>query len=475
MTRAVLAIVRDPDLRNKLSWVFRAGGRDVTSRSQAEGWAAQASSPETGALIVGDDLTDADPGLVVRKAAAMRGDLFVARVGGGGEGSYWAKVDGEEHREPTAEALGAWLEERLASAEAAQAAGEQTLRLHRSGEPEARICGSTPEIQRILQMIEVVAPTDSTVLLQGESGTGKDLFARLIREKSRRRNEPWVEVHCGAIPPSLMESELFGHEKGSFTGATARKVGLCLAAECGTLFLDEIGELPLDMQVKLLRVLQSGWLRPIGATHAVKVDLRVIAATNRDLKQEVLAGRFRLDLYYRLNVINIVIPPLRERRDDIPRLVSFIMENVSQKGIAPVAFPPEVMSALSSYSWPGNVRELENIVERLLLLYPDGRVSLEELDRMLVDVRIDAAAAPQRERLLDEPAPPLSESALLHGQDEDLTLRALEDLHIRRVLRKYEGNKTRAARVLGINVKTLYNKMKAAGIRKEEFQVGEPA
>ena len=462
MKPTVVIMIRDPELRNKIASAFRRGGRDVLIRHQAEGWAPLLESRSVGGFVFGMDLADADPEHLLRKARAARDGLFLATVETIGDDEYRVVHDDVEHVESSSSRLGGWLSACFDKREERNVTSKPLRRVEHAADC---IYGTSEELQRILRVIDTVAPTESTVLLQGESGTGKDLLARLIHEKSRRSSESLVEVHCGAIPPSLMESELFGHEKGSFTGASSRKVGLFLSAECGTLFLDEIGELPLDMQVKLLRVLQSGWLRPVGATHSIKVDVRVIAATNRNLKEEVLAGRFRLDLYYRLNVIGIVIPPLRDRRDDIPGLVQFIMGRLSRKGMETIEFPPDIMRELVEYRWPGNVRELENIVERLLLLYPDGGVSLRELRAMLLDVRVGGDS-----ELLVESAPIGAVSvqgALPYA--ENLTLRELERLHIRRVLKKHRGNKTRAARALGINVKTLYNKMKAAGITREEF------
>ncbi|MCA8962376.1 MAG: sigma-54-dependent Fis family transcriptional regulator, partial [Planctomycetes bacterium] len=244
------------------------------------------------------------------------------------------------------------------------------------GPPEFLIGGRNPAFARILDVIHAVAPTDSTVLIQGESGTGKDIIARLIHQRSKRRDGAWVAVDCGSIPRELMESELFGHEKGAFTGALAKKDGLCLAADGGTLFLDEIGELPLTLQVKLLRVLQSGLIRPVGSTSSVRASFRVFAATNRDLREEVKKGRFRLDLYYRLNVINITLPALRERPEDIPDLVDAIASRISERGLPNKGLSDETLAILQQHSWPGNIRELENFVRSMLLFVDGDRVEL---------------------------------------------------------------------------------------------------
>ncbi len=473
MKRPVVLIIRDPALRNQLANGLRRAGRDVTARANAEGWSALVEAQGGCALIAGDDLADGDNVLLVRRARRLAGEISAFAISPDASGNFLATDhDGSPLSAASPAELAAMLSARLddeenaglaRSAPAAAAAEAGLPAAVAETEWVSRLSGSTPSMKRLLDTIGVVAPTDSTVLIQGESGTGKDLLARLIHERSRRRAMPLIEVHCGAIPPNLMESELFGHEKGAFTGAQMRKPGLCMAADGGTLFLDEIGELPLDMQVKLLRVLQSGWLRPIGATHAVKVDLRVIAATNRDLKEEVRAGRFRLDLFFRLNVISLEVPALRDRADDIPELVAQITAGLARKGIAQANFSAEVLQALREYSWPGNVRELENMIERLLLLYPHGQVPPEERRRQLGEGSIDlgpGGAAASGGAAGATPAPGGAE----------MTLRELEEMHIRRVLRNCGGNKTRAAQVLGINVKTLYNKMKLAGMRREEFQ-----
>lgn len=327
------------------------------------------------------------------------------------------------------------------------------------GPPELLIGGRNPAFARILNVVESVAPTDSTILIQGESGTGKDIVARYIHQLSERRDGPWVAVDCGSIPNELIESELFGHEKGSFTGALSKKDGLCSVADKGTLFLDEIGELPLNMQVRLLRVLQSGLLRPIGATQPVRTDFRVIAATNRDLREEVRRGRFRLDLYYRLNVIGVELPALRERPEDVPDLVVSIAERLRQRGLSATNLNGESLAILQQHSWPGNIRELENVVERLLLFHPDGEATPEAVLHELQDVHL-AGDSTEEDGWSHPPtlAYPLN-----------LSLREVEEIHIRRVLWQFRGNKTRAAEALGINVKTLYNKMKSTGLCREDF------
>ncbi|HVZ72755.1 MAG TPA: sigma 54-interacting transcriptional regulator [Polyangia bacterium] len=243
----------------------------------------------------------------------------------------------------------------------------------------AAIVGESPALAALVAQIEQVAPTTSTVLITGETGTGKELVARAIHERSPRRDRPLVKVNCGAISAGLVESELFGHVKGAFTGALANREGRFKLAEGGTIFLDEIGEMPLDAQVKLLRVLQEGELEPVGCSKTVRVDVRIIAATNRDLTTAVREGRFRSDLYYRLAIIPLAVPPLRDRRGDVERLVRHFVPRLARRhGKAVVDVPPEVMQGLVAHTWPGNVRELQNTLERAVVLSPDGALALPD-------------------------------------------------------------------------------------------------
>lgn len=241
------------------------------------------------------------------------------------------------------------------------------------------ILGKSREILKVLRIIEQVAVTDTSVLILGETGTGKELIARAIHKASKRKTKPLVKVNCPAIPTSLIESEFFGHEQGAFTGATKKRDGRFTLADKGTLFLDEIGELSLDIQSKLLRVLQEGEFEPVGSSDTRKVNVRIIAATNRNLVEEVKNGNFREDLYYRLNVFPILVPPLRERREDIPMLAFHFAKTYSQiNGLPAPSFTPEAFIALSSYDWPGNIRELHNVIERAIILSPNGKIQIEQ-------------------------------------------------------------------------------------------------
>ena len=249
--------------------------------------------------------------------------------------------------------------------------------------------GESPGFQGVLEAIQVVAPTDSAVLLQGETGTGKELVAHAIHDRSSRSKRPFIQVNCAAIPATLLESELFGHEKGAFTGAIAQKMGRFELAHQGTLFLDEIGDIPLELQPKLLRVLQEQEFERLGGNRTIRVDVRIIAATNRNLKQMVDEGKFRSDLYYRLNVFPLTVPPLRERREDIELLIRFFTQRYARKLNRTIdEIPTPALEALTRYDWPGNIRELQNVIERSVILSqgPELRVAMPEFSGQLAPV-----------------------------------------------------------------------------------------
>jgi DNA-binding NtrC family response regulator len=300
----------------------------------------------------------------------------------------------------------------------------------------------------ILRLAETVAPTDSTVLIQGESGTGKEVVARFIHELSNRAESPFLSINCGALPEGLLESELFGHVKGSFTGAVKDKQGLFNAAEHGTFFLDEIGETTPATQVKLLRTLQHREVIPVGATEAIPVDARLIAATNRDLDEDIKTGRFRSDLYYRLNVIAIHLPPLRQRRDDIPLLAEHFLHRIATMRKEPVKrLRPEALEALQEYQWPGNVRELENALERAVILSTGDFIAADGLPHRVTERKAEPLVSGRT------PANP--------------TLEAVERAYIMWVLQSEGGNKSRTAEVLGIDPSTLYRKLSRYGVENE--------
>jgi DNA-binding NtrC family response regulator len=322
------------------------------------------------------------------------------------------------------------------------------------------IVGASPKMQRIFRLVGKVAPTDSSVLLLGESGTGKELVARSIHAQSRRATGPFVAVNMGALPETLVESELFGHVRGAFTGAASDRPGLVESADGGTLFLDEIGDMPAATQVKLLRMLESNEFRRVGDNSLRVVDIRVIAATHRDLLAEADAGRFRRDLYYRLNVVQIELPPLRERREDIGLLASYFLERVVRRNGRPtMRFAPATEALLERYDWPGNVRELENAVEHAATV-GEGAVVLPG----------DLPAAVRAPRLLTPGTPDAGGHAPAGraeaGDRSTWPLSRVEREHIRLVLARHGGNATAAARQLGISRTTLWRKLKQYGIAR---------
>jgi two-component system, NtrC family, response regulator AtoC len=336
-----------------------------------------------------------------------------------------------------------------------------------TAEPEAGagsrygLIGNSPKLQAVFRMIEKVAAAPTTVLITGESGTGKELVASAIHKSSPRKDKPFIRINCAAIPHTLIESELFGHEKGAFTGAAERKPGRFELADGGTLFLDEIGEIPLEMQVKLLRALQESEFERVGGVATIHVDVRLVAATNRDLKAEIAAGKFRDDLFHRLNVVPIELPPLRDRVEDIPLLVEHFRQKYNKK----LAKSPQVekvtestMACLMAYVWPGNIRELENVMERAMLFADSGMVTPDELPDQ---IRKPAETSGERTQTAQRPTPigPLKEIVRQHTEslEKDLITRALEETG---------GNVTQAARKLAISRKSLQNKMKELKLRE---------
>ena len=313
--------------------------------------------------------------------------------------------------------------------------------IRRRGKPViARPIGKSKRFMDVLKLAEHVAPTDSTVLIQGESGTGKEVIARYIHNLSSRNDGPFLSINCGALPENLLESELFGHVKGSFTGAVRDKQGLFAAARGGSFFLDEVGEMPASLQVKLLRVLQEREAIPVGATEAIPVDVRIIAATNRELEEEIRRGNFRSDLFYRLNVIAINLPPLRERRDDLLLLIEALLQNLAtETGTDPKALAAEALDAVMVYEWPGNVRELDNALEHAVVLTRGNLIEATHLPERITKRRKE---------------PLVAERSYLNP-----TLEVIERAYIMWVLQAEGGNKTRAAEVLGIDPSTLYRKL----------------
>ena len=315
----------------------------------------------------------------------------------------------------------------------------------REGPTGSRPVGNSRSWLEVLRLAETVAPTESTVLIQGESGTGKEVIARYIHELSSRSDRTFASINCGALPESLLESELFGHVKGSFTGAIKDKSGLFTAAAKGSFFLDEIGETTPATQVKLLRVLQQREVIPVGGTEPQPIDVRLIAATNRELEEEIRRGSFRTDLYYRLNVIALHLPTLRQRADDIPLLAEYFLERIADlRKEEQKVLSPSTLDALVNYTWPGNVRELENALERAVILTPDNEIQPSGLPERVT----------QR----------VSEPLVADRVPSNPTLEAVEKAYIMWVLQSEGGNKSRAAEALGIDPSTLYRKLSRYGV-----------
>lgn len=319
---------------------------------------------------------------------------------------------------------------------------EENISLHEKLDQRYRfedIITKSPKMQQVIELIKIVAKSNATILITGESGTGKELVARAIHSQSYRKDKPFVPVSCAALPESLLESELFGHEKGAFTGAYALRKGKIEFANRGSLFLDEIGEMSANIQVHLLRVLEEKEFTRVGGNELIRVDVRVVSATNRDMEDAVASGQFREDLYYRLNVVTIDLPPLRDRKEDVPLLAKhFLKKFTAENQKAVVGFSPEVTDFLLKYQWPGNVRELENTVERAVILAQNSEIQLADLLQ--------------------------KNSPLVGPASSGRTLEELERNHIMNILSETGGNYGKAARILGISRATIYNKAKAYGL-----------
>ncbi|WP_240907375.1 sigma-54-dependent transcriptional regulator [Paludisphaera rhizosphaerae] len=311
------------------------------------------------------------------------------------------------------------------------------------------IIGDTPAMQQVKRLIDTIAPTDATVMILGETGTGKELVARNVHDRSERSQRVFIPVNCGALPENLVESELFGHRKGAFTGAETNRKGLFEVANGGTLFLDEVGELDKSVQVKLLRFLECGEIRRVGENEPFRVDVRVVCATNRDLREMVANDQFREDLFFRLNTFEIILPPLRDRRYDIPELARHMISRyAARRGLTETSISPEAVEVLTAHNWPGNIRELANAVERALILAGNGPIRPEHLPTQLPAKNRPQAGASQ--------AVGGPHFAIPEGSP---TLRDIEMSYIQVVLEKHNGNKPAASKELGISLKTLYNKI----------------
>ena len=322
----------------------------------------------------------------------------------------------------------------------------------------------SPAMAKFVKMLPRIAKADSSVLLLGETGVGKERVAHVIHRESLRNNCPFIAIHCGALPESLLESELFGHEQGAFTGATKSRRGCFELAHQGTIFLDEIGEMPLHLQSKLLRVLESHEIRRVGGEKSIPVDVRVMAATNRDLEEEVKTKQFRKDLYYRLNVVSLTIPPLRERTEDIPELVESYIEYLGPRIGCPVAdIAEDALEVLCRYSWPGNVRELINIIERAMLLCENDMITTEDLLESITESEIPYETGTLSEEVMDQPLKKARKSIIENFERDYFTA----------LLRLTEGRVGKAAKKAGIDTRSLYDKMKKYGLNKKDFRPQE--
>jgi len=454
----VLVVDDDPSTRKVARANLSLEGFEVAIASSAAEALTRLSELDPLALVTDLKLGDLDGIALMDRARELRPDLPVVLVTGNAtvETAVQAMRKGALH----------YLTKPIRYDELAlvlrhAVAGERTRRevARLRGELERaagfdEMVGSSPEIRRIFALVEQVAPTDATVLIRGETGTGKELVARALHRRSARRARPFVAVNCSAVPRELMESEFFGHEKGAFTGAVARRVGRFEQAEGSTLFLDEVGELDLSLQAKLLRVLQEREFTRVGASRPTAADVRIVAATNRDLSALVKEGRFRDDLYYRLDVIPLRLPALRERPADLPLLLQhFLHTFADQHGKEPRPAPPEVLQAAQSYAWPGNVRELRNLCERAVL------VGWE-------------AVAP----MLSLPSPTAASTAALVDLDRPFLeakqglVERFEREYFSRLLQRHKGKVGEVARAAGIAERNLYEKMKQLGLSRDDYR-----
>ncbi|HET9334117.1 MAG TPA: sigma-54 dependent transcriptional regulator [Gemmatimonadota bacterium] len=460
----VLIVEDEPSVREALSVLFKRNGFEVEGCESGDRAIGRLSEQGPVDLVVTDLRLPGQDGIAVLKAARAQDPLAkVIVVTAQGDEDFAMKACNEgafrylkkpyKNQELILNARQALEMHELEEKNVKLARENQALQRKVGDAMKVEPVGTSDAFREVLGVAEQVAPAESTVLLGGESGTGKELFARYIHLKSKRVGGPFVPINCGALPEPLLESELFGHVKGAFTGAIRDKEGLFTVAAGGTLFLDEIGDTTPAIQVKLLRVLQEREIIPVGATEAVPVDVRILAATNKDLDKEVERGAFRQDLYYRLNVIPIVIPPLRSRRDDIPLLLEHVLARAGYAGSMPGGnrsqdqiFTERSFQALCAYDWPGNVRELENVVERLLVLagWVEGKERGKQID--LPELPEKIREKPEATLVSDMPAP-------------TPTMETIEQAYIKWVLTKTEGNKARAAEILGIDPSTLYRKI----------------
>ncbi|HYP90252.1 MAG TPA: sigma-54 dependent transcriptional regulator [Polyangiaceae bacterium] len=456
----LLLVEDEPGLRQMLEILFRREGYEVVSAPGCKAALdAIASAPQPFPAIVSDLSMPDGSGLDVLAAAKGRSSsteviLVTAHstienaLSAMRAGAYDFVAKPFEAAELAA-LVGKAIEKQAIVVE------NQRLKAQISRISSSEVLGKSLAMRKVLELATRVAAAKTTVLITGESGTGKERVARAIHDRSDRAAAPFLVVNCGALPEALMESELFGHERGAFTGAASKSLGLFREAEGGTVLLDEVGELPLSLQVKLLRVLQQRTVRPVGSAHEVPVDVRVLAATNRDVESDVAAGKFRQDLYYRLNVIRLTLPPLRDRPEDIPLLAErFIQRFSAEMGKEVVGFTPDGLRSLTAYNFPGNVRELENVIERAVALSGSRVIGLGDLPES-----ISGHASAPAQSLLELPPQGLKLDDVLNEAERRLLLAALE---------RTGGVRKRAAELLGVTFRSLRYRLQKQGLVDDE-------
>ncbi len=473
-TAKILVADDEQNLRRVLVALLRREGHEVIQA--ASGLEAIEKLAEVDVVITDLRMPGADGMEVLRTAARVHPHtpvIMITAYGSVGQAVEAIKAGAFDYIEKPFEqdAIRVIVEKAIGQSAANKLAPQPTL-YPPTGEVTGRygIVGGSLELQTIFDVIDKVADTPSTVLITGESGTGKELVAKALHENSSRKHEPFIKINCAAIPKTLMESELFGYEKGAFTGATSSKPGRFELADQGTLFLDEIGEIPVEMQVKLLRAIQESEFERVGGLKTIKVDVRLITATNRDLEQEIKNGNFREDLYYRLNVVPLQIPPLRRRQGDIPLLVTHIIKKFNErlkKSITGIA--DDALAALEAHTWPGNIRELENVLERTILFTKGDRIERADLQLGLGPdlprtVTTDVTNNSQPLPILDDDGDATETSGSLKDAVRAETARVERELIVK-ALDETGGNVTQAARLLKISRKSLQMKMKEFGLR----------